>query len=151
MKIINTIGRILGFVSSVFIIISLFITKIEIKALNIHLYSMSLIDHNRIGSVIIIGLAMLSLATIYFGKGFLTSLFSIIIVVADFYCALSLNTGSADIDTTIHKMSFLFGDIFSPESGFILVIIGAVVLFFSGVIIRKSQMKMKDKANESKA
>jgi hypothetical protein len=145
MKFINIIGRILGFISALLILISLFVTTIEIESLDISIYSMSLREYNTVGAGIILVLGIMSLAAVYFGKGFIVSILSIAILVMDFYTASTLNTGSPYMDTTIDKITFWFGDIFSPEAGFVLVIMGSVFLFFSGIIIRKSNEKMKNK------
>ena len=150
MRAVNILGRVLGFIASIIIMISVFVTTIEIKFLKISLYSMSLYEYNRVGSVVIIILALLCAVAVYFNRGFLASILSIIILVMDFYTASTLNTGSSEIDNTMNKISFLFGNIFSPEAGFILIVLGAVVLFFSGIMIRKSRETMKEKENVSK-
>ena len=150
MKFINILGRIFGFIASIVVMISVFITTIEIKTLDISLYSMSLFEYNRIGSIVIIVLAILCIVAVYFNRGFLLSLFSIVILVMDFYTASTLNTGSNEMDNVMNKISFLFGDVFSPQVGFLLIILGVVLLFFSGIMIKKSIEKMKDKTNVSK-
>ncbi len=150
MKFINILGRIFGFIASIVVMISVFITTIEIKTLDISLYSMSLFEYNRIGSIVIIVLAILCIVAVYFNRGFLLSLLSIVILVMDFYTASTLNTGSNEMDNVMNKISFLFGDVFSPQVGFLLIILGVVLLFFSGIMIKKSIEKMKDKTNVSK-
>ena len=111
---------------------------------------MSLFEYNRIGSIVIIVLAILCIVAVYFNRGFLLSLLSIVILVMDFYTASTLNTGSNEMDNVMNKISFLFGDVFSPQVGFLLIILGVVLLFFSGIMIKKSIEKMKDKTNVSK-
>ena len=150
MKFINILGRIFGFIASIVVMISVFITTIEIKTLDISLYSMSLFEYNRIGSIVIIVLAILCIVAVYFNRGFLLSLLSIVILDMDFYTASTLNTGSNEMDNVMNKISFLFGDVFSPQVGFLLIILGVVLLFFSGIMIKKSIEKMKDKTNVSK-
>ena len=138
MKFVNILGRVLGFIAAIVILISVFITTIEIKALNISIYSMSLFEYNRVGSAIIIVISLLCLVAVYHNKGFLVSILSFVFLVLDFYTAGTLNTGSSEMDTSINKISFLFGDVFSPVAGFALIILGSILLFFSGVIMRKS-------------
>ena len=153
MRFLNIFGRILSFITSIFIMVSVFITTINIKVLNISIYSMDLFEYNRVGSVIIIGLAVICLLCSYFNKGLVISVLSIVILVMDFYTASTLNTGSSAVDTTMNKIGFLFGDIFFPEAGFILVIIGSIILFFAGIMINKSKnvdKKVKVNVPESK-
>lgn len=153
MRFVNIFGRILGFITSIFIMVSVFITTINIKILDISIYSMNLFEYNSVGSAIIIALAVLSLAFSYFNKGFIICILSIAILVMDFYTASTMNTGSSLMDITFNKISFIFGDILSPEAGFMLVIIGSIILFFSGIMINKSkgaEKKVKVNVPESK-
>ena len=143
MKVINVIGRILGGLASVFILISLFMTTLEIKSLNISMYSMSVFEYNRIGSLIILVLAILGLAAAYFNKGFLMCLISIAILVSDFYAASSMNMGSTGMETIYNKITFLFGNIFSPDVGFVFIVIGSIVMFLAGAMTNKSKSSAK--------
>ena len=143
MKVLNVIGRILGGVTAVFIMVSLFLTNIEIKVFNIAMYSMSMFEYNRLGSMIILGFAILGLGAAYFNRGFLMSLVSIVIIVADFYTASSMNTGSSEMDTLMNKVTFLFGDVFSPDVGFVFIVLGSIVMFFLGVMIKKTKNSIK--------
>ena len=142
MKVLNVISRILGFLAAVVIMISVFITTIDIEKFNISMYSMSLFEYNRVGSAGIILFSALSLFCIYLNRGFLVSVFSLVILVLDFYAASTINTGMSEMDNTLNKLGFLLGDFFSPQAGFILILFGVIVLFFSGIIIRKSNEKL---------
>lgn len=145
MKILNVLGRILCGIFSVIIMISVFITTVNMKFLNIELNSMSLFEYNRTGSVALILLAAFCLVFSYFNRGFIVSLLSIVILVLVFYTATTLNTGSNEMDTMINKISFVFGDVFSPQAGFLLIIICSVLLFLVGLLIRATNKKMNDK------
>ncbi len=51
MRFVNIFGRILGFITSKFIMVSVFITTINIKILDISIYSMNLFEYNSVSCI----------------------------------------------------------------------------------------------------
>ena len=54
-----------------------------------------------------------------------------------------MNTGSSEMDTLMNKVTFLFGDVFSPDVGFVFIVLGSIVMFFLGVMIKKTKNSIK--------
>ena len=144
MGFVNKLGRILGVFSAVFIIPAVFLSYVSLDVLSISIFSMSLFEYNKLGAIVIIALAVLAFLCAYFNRGFLTSLFGIVIFVLNIFFANNLSTGISELDTAIKQVSSLFGDLFTPGIGFIFVAAGSFILFVSGLMINKAKSEEKE-------
>lgn len=146
MKLINKIGQMLGLFTSVFIVFSVFLSYISLDIYEYSIFSMSLFEYNRTAAIVIIALAALSFIMAYAQKGFLVSLFGIIIFVVNIFFFNNINTGMKKLDETMYVIKSIFGEIFTPGFGFIFISGGSIVLFFSGLLLNKE----KDEKDEDK-
>lgn len=140
---IKKLGKIIGLFSSVAIIFSIFLSYIDLKAGELSLFSMSLIELNKYGAIILAALAFAGFIFAYANKGILTSLIGILIFVGNIFLFNNMSTGIEELDQLTGLLSELFGDLFTPGIGFIVATLGSLLLFLSGVLINKNDDEKK--------
>ena len=139
MSFLNKLGRIFGLFVSVFIITAVFLSYLSIDIMSYSVFSMSLFEINRIGAIVIIILAIFSFIASYNNKGFLVSFLGIIILAANVYFACHISFGNEQIDSIVNQLTSILGDFFTPGIGFIVISVGSIVLFLSGLMINKEK------------
>lgn len=145
--ILKKLGQIIGLFSSVSIVFSIFLSYVSVEVMGFSIFSMSLLEYNKKGAIVIAALAFMGFFSVYAYKGTITSVIAIIIFVANIFFCINMSTGIAELDEGMKMVKSLVGDFFSPGVGFLVAAGGSLLLFFSGLMISKSG----DSKKESKA
>lgn len=140
---LKKLGQILGIISSIAIFVSVFLTFESVGYDSFSLFSMNMIQYNEKGALLILGVAIFGFLSSIKKNGFLTGVFGIVALVGVIYVCTKINTGYTDFDNRYNALNSYFGDVFRPGIGFIVAIVGSILLFLSGVLMNKENKKEK--------
>lgn len=140
---LKKLGQILGIISSIAIFVSVFLTFESVGYDSFSLFSMNMIQYNEKGALLILGVAIFGFLSSIKKNGFLTGVFGIVALVGVIYVCTKINTGYTDYDNRYNALNSYFGDVFRPGIGFIVAIVGSILLFLSGVLMNKENKKEK--------
>lgn len=146
--VLKRIGQIIGLFSSVAIIFSIFLSYVNVGLFGISVFSMSLFDCNRTGAIVIGVLGLLAFITVYANKGILTSVLSLIILVGNIFFCIYISTGDSELDEDVKLINSMFGDVFEPGIGFLIILLGSILLFLAGVMINKGKHSEAEKKKD---
>ena len=145
---IKKCGKFIGLFSAIAVLFSIFLSFQNIGYMGYSVFSMSLVDFNIRGAIAIAVLAFLAFICVYAEKGILTGILSIFILVGMVFFCTNINTGSSAFDQKYQILNTYVGEFFNPGIGFFVALIGAILLFLSGIMINKGNNKEDSKEKD---
>lgn len=143
MIMLKKLGQILGVLSSVAIFVSVFLSFESIGYDRFSFFSMNMIQYNEKGALLILGLAVVGFLSSIRMNGFWTGISGIVALVGIVFICTKISTGYTDFDNKYNALSTYFGEVFRPGIGFIVAIVGSILLFLAGALMNKENKKEK--------
>ena len=133
MKNINKVGRFLGIISSIVIIIALFLPSVDRDYMDIRYSTLTVFDSNRVGGVIIIMVALAGCYAAYKGSGLATGIAGIASLATNIYFAVRFESA----DPVARALKRIDLGLVTQGLGFWIAILGSLVLLVAGIMLSK--------------
>ena len=135
--ILRKIGQFIGLFASVAVLLSAFLAYVDTSVMGVSVFSMSLFQYDKRAAIIIVLLSLCAFTSAYFEKGALTIFLSLTLLVGNLFFYSKLASGDSLGDEVKIILSFL-GEL-DPGIGFLMAMIGTIVLFFAGILMQSGR------------